>query len=55
MSIKLIFAIVAAALMAIYLIPVVFKLKEFGLGAVILIGLGMMLVDQWQNLQSKDN
>ena len=55
MPIKIFAGIVAIALMIAYLIPVVFKLKDIPLGVVILIGLGMMLVDLWQSLQSKDD
>lgn len=55
MIFKYVAGIVAAALMVIYLIPPVYKLKDLELGAVVLIGLTMMLVDLWQSLQSKDD
>jgi hypothetical protein len=55
MPIKIISGIVAVTLMIAFLVPVVFKLKDISLGVVILIGLGLMLVDLWQSLQSKDD
>ncbi len=55
MGIKIVAGLVALALMLGYLLPPVFKLKDFGLGAVILLGLVMMLFDLWQSLQSKDD
>jgi hypothetical protein len=55
MPIKIFAGIVAVALMIAYLSPVVFKLKDVPLGVIILIGLGMMLVDLWQSLQSEDD
>ena len=54
MPIKIFAAIVAVALMLCYLSPVVLKLKDLPLGAIILIGVVMMLVDLWQSLQTKD-
>ena len=55
MPIKIFAAIVAIALLLAFTIPVVVKLKGIALGAVILIGIAMMLVDLWQSLQSKDD
>jgi hypothetical protein len=55
MPIKIFAAVVAVILIIVYLIPVVFKLKDFALGVVILVGIAMMLVDLWQSLQSKDD
>jgi len=55
MPIKIVAGIVAVTLMIAFLVPVVFKLKDISLGVVILIGLGLMLVDLWQSLQSKDD
>ncbi len=55
MPIKIFAGIVAVTLMIAFLVPVVFKLKDISLGVVILIGLGLMLVDLWQSLQSKDD
>ncbi len=55
MGIKIVAGLVAVALMLGYLLPPVFKLKDFELGVVILLGLGMMLIDLWQSLKSKDD
>ena len=55
MGVKIVAGLVAVALMLGYLLPPVFKLKDFELGVVILLGLGMMLIDLWQSLQSKDD
>jgi len=55
MIFKYVAAIVAVALVVIYLIPPVYKLKDVELGVVVLIGITMMLVDLWQSLQSKDD
>jgi hypothetical protein len=55
MPYKIIVGIVAAALLLIYMAPVVLKLKDAALWIVVLIGLTMMLVDLWQSLQSKDD
>jgi hypothetical protein len=56
MAYKIIAGIVAAALLLVYVGPVVLKLKnEFALWAVVLIGVVMMLVDLWQSLQSKED
>jgi len=55
MPFKILAGVVAVALMVAYLMPPVFKLKDVALGAVISIGIVMMLVDLWQSLQSKDD
>lgn len=55
MPVKILAALVAVALMAGYLLPLVFKLKEVSLGAVIGIGLAMMLRDLWQSIRAGDN
>jgi len=55
MIVKVFAGIIAVFLVVIYLIPPVYKLKDFELGAVVLIGIVMMLVDLWQSLQSKDD
>jgi hypothetical protein len=47
-------ACVALALLLMFLAPVVVKLKDVALGAVILIGLGLMALDLWQSLHEKD-
>jgi len=55
MPIKIFSGLVAIALMLAFLIPPVVKLKEVSLGVVVLIGVGMMLMDLWQSLQSADD
>jgi ABC-type branched-subunit amino acid transport system permease subunit len=55
MIFKIIAGIVAAALLIIFVGPVVVKLKDVALSVVVLIGLTMMLVDIWQSLKSKDD
>jgi len=55
MIFKIIAGIVAAALLIIYMAPVVLRLQEISLWVISLIGIGMMLVDLWQSLQSKDD
>lgn len=55
MIFKIVAAIVAVGLMAAYLAPPVYKLKEIELAVVVLIGIGLMLVDLWQSLKSKDD
>ena len=55
MGIKIFASIAAITMMFSFLVPMVFKLKEVALGCVILIGIVMMLVDLWQELQTKDD
>jgi hypothetical protein len=55
MLLKMFSGIVAAALLIAFLSPPAIKLLEIPLIAVIAIGVGMMLVDLWQSLQSKDD
>jgi len=55
MAIKIFAAVVAVVLMLCFLAPPVLKLKDMELGAVILIGLVMMLADLWQSLQKKED
>jgi hypothetical protein len=55
MPIKYFAAIVAVILMVGFLVPVVLKLKDVPLGAVISIGIAMMLVDLLQSFKSKDD
>jgi len=45
--------IVAAALLLIFVAPVVVKLKEVALTVVVLIGVVMAVVDIWQSVRSK--
>jgi hypothetical protein len=55
MALKIMAGIVAAALLLIYMAPVVLRLKEVSLWVITLLGCGMMLVDLWQSLRSKDD
>lgn len=55
MLIKIIAGIVGALLLLVYMAPVVLRLKEVSLWVIVLIGIGMMLVDLWQSLQSKED
>jgi len=54
MAFKILAGIVAAGLLILFIGPVVVKLKELSLTAVVLIGLAMMIVDVWQSFKSKD-
>ena len=51
---RIVAGIFAVFLMLLYLSPVVWKLKQPALTAVVLIGVVMMLVDLWQSLKSKE-
>ena len=55
MILKVLAGLLAIALMAIYLVPPIYKLQDIELGSVVLIGFTMMLVDLWQSLKSKDD
>jgi len=55
MPIKIFAAVVAVVMMLCFLAPPVLKLKDIALGAVILIGIAMMLADLWQSLQKKED
>jgi hypothetical protein len=55
MVVKYVAGILGAALLLIYMAPVVLKLKDTALWVISLIGVGMMLVDLWQSLRSKDD
>lgn len=52
MMLRALAGIVAAGLLIAFIAPVVIKLQDPALGAVVLIGLAMMLVDLWQSLRS---
>ncbi len=54
MAFKIFASIVAAALLLIFVGPVVVKLKDYALTGVVLIGVTMMVVDIWQALRSND-
>jgi len=51
---KFVAGILSAALLIVFVGPVVVKLKDVALSAVVAIGLGMMLYDLWQSLREKD-
>lgn len=55
MIFKVISGIVAAALLLVYLGPVVIRLKDTALWIIALAGVSMMLVDLWQSLRAKDD
>ena len=55
MLLKIISGVIAAALLIAFLAPPAVKLLEVPLIAVIVIGVGMMLVDFVQTLKSKDD
>jgi len=55
MGLKIFAGLVGAALLLIYVGPVVLKLKDIPLTVVAVLGVGMMLVDLWQSLRSKDD
>jgi len=55
MLLKIIAGIIGAALLLAYVAPVVLRLKDYALSAVVLLGLGMMLVDLWQSLRAQDD
>jgi uncharacterized membrane protein YqjE len=54
MILKVLAGLLAVSLLVIYLIPPVYKLKDIELGAVVAIGLVMMLVDLVQSLRKDD-
>jgi hypothetical protein len=54
MGVKIAAALVAVGLLGAYLLALAIKLKEIDLAIVVVIGLGLMLVDLWQSLKSKD-
>ncbi len=54
MAYKILAGIVAAGLMLAFISPVALRLKDTALWIVVALGIGMMLVDLWQSLTSKD-
>lgn len=48
---KYVYAVAGAALLIAFLAPIVLKLRDITLIAVVLIGVVMMIVDMWQDLQ----
>jgi hypothetical protein len=55
MPLKIFASVLAVVLMLLYLSPVLYRLKQWDLSIVVVIGVGMMLVDVWQSLQSKED
>jgi hypothetical protein len=55
MALKIFAGLVGVVLLLVYVAPVVLKLKDIPLWCVALLGIGMMLVDLWQSLQSKED
>ncbi len=54
MLLKVIFGLISMALMVIFVVPVVIKIKSVALIAVILLGMGMMAYDFIEFLREKD-
>jgi ABC-type branched-subunit amino acid transport system permease subunit len=54
MTPKIFAGILSAALLIVFVGPVVLKLKDVALSIVVAIGLAMMLYDLWQSLREKD-
>jgi predicted membrane metal-binding protein len=54
MNLKVYAGVLSAALLIFFIAPVVVKLKDVALSAVVTIGLSMMLYDLWQSLRQKD-
>lgn len=55
MAFKILAGIIAASLVVAFLSPPVFKLQDYALAGVILVGVLMMLVDLWQSMKSRDD
>ena len=55
MALKIFAGLVGVVLLLVYVAPVVLKLKDIPLWCVAVLGIGMMLVDLWQSLQSKED
>lgn len=55
MIFKIFAGIVAAALLLLFMAPVVIKLKDVALSAVVLIGVVLMITDAWQSRKVKDD
>jgi ABC-type branched-subunit amino acid transport system permease subunit len=51
---KILFGLLAAALLVVFIGPVVLKLKDLPLTVVVLIGVAMMAIDLWQSFKSKE-
>ena len=55
MPIRIVAAVIAVALLLVYVAPMVFKLKDLALGIVIVVGVVLMLVDLWHSLRSEED
>lgn len=55
MLFKILSGLVSVALLAGFVMPVVWKLKDVALTAVVMIGMVMMLVDLWQSMQENED
>jgi hypothetical protein len=55
MPVRIVAAVVAAALFLSYVGAIAVKMKDLALGAVILVGFVMMLLDLWQSLARKED
>ena len=55
MIFKVLAGLVGAVLLIAYMAPVVWRLQDGALWVVTIIGAGMMLVDLWQSLRSKED
>jgi len=55
MILKIIAGIIGAGLLIAYVLPVTWRLKDIPLWCVVALGIGMMLVDLWQSLKSKED
>jgi hypothetical protein len=55
MAFKILAGIIATILVIAFLSPPFFKLQDYALAGVILIGIVLMLVDLLQSMQSKDD
>ena len=54
MPYKIFCGVLAVVVMVVYIAAPVIKLKDVALGAVVLIGLGLMLVDLWHSIRKGD-
>ena len=55
MWLKIIAGIIGTVLLFAYVSPVVLRLQEISLWCVFLLGAGMMLLDLWQSLRSRED
>ncbi len=55
MPTKIVAALIAIALMLVYLGPMVIKMKDAALASVIVIGIVIMLVDLWHSLRKPED